>query len=220
MMEFLERSAKMRPSMTATEISEALKPFLGPDFQLSADQLSSVQTYLELLRKWNSKINLTAIREPKEIITRHFGESFFAARHSPIQFDQTAIDIGSGAGFPGLPLKIWNHELSLSLIESNHRKATFLREAVRALNFSKVDVVISRAEDVRAQADLVTLRAVENFERILPVARRLTKTSGRIVLLIGAAQIGAAEAILSDVKWEPALPIPGSDTRILLVGVV
>jgi 16S rRNA (guanine527-N7)-methyltransferase len=130
------------------------------------------------------------------------------------------MDIGSGAGFPGLPLKIWNHELSLSLIESNHRKATFLREAVRALNLTKVDVVISRAEDVRAQADLVTLRAVENFERILPVARRLTKTSGRIVLLIGAAQIGAAEAILSDVKWEPALPIPGSDSRTLLTGIV
>jgi len=206
--------------MTATEISEALEPFLGQDFQLSAGQLSSVQTYLELLLKWNSKINLTAIREPREIITRHFGESFFAARHLPIQFEQTAMDIGAGAGFPGLPLKIWNHELSLSLIESNHRKATFLREAVRALNFSKVDVVISRAEDVRAQADLVTVRAVENFERILPVARRLTKTSGRIVLLIGAAQIGAVEAILSDVKWEPGLPIPGSDTRILLVGVV
>ena len=93
---------RMRRSMTATEISEALKPFLVPDFQLSADQLSSVQTYLELLLKWNSKINLTAIREPKEIITRHFGESFFAARHLPIQFEQTAIDIGSGAGFPSL----------------------------------------------------------------------------------------------------------------------
>jgi 16S rRNA (guanine527-N7)-methyltransferase len=130
------------------------------------------------------------------------------------------MDIGSGAGVPGLPLKIWNHELSLSLIESNHRKATFLREAVRALNLTKVDVVISRAEDVRGQADLVTLRAVENFERILPVARRLTKTSGRIVLLIGAAQIGAADAILSDVKWEPALPIPGSDSRTLLTGIV
>jgi 16S rRNA (guanine527-N7)-methyltransferase len=206
--------------MNATEISEALKLFLGPDFQLSADQLSSVQTYLELLLKWNSKINLTAIREPTEIITRHFGESFFAARHLPIQFEQTAMDIGSGAGFPGLPLKIWNHELSLSLIESNHRKATFLREAVRALNLKKVDVVISRAEDVRAQADLVTLRAVENFERILPVARRLTKPGGRIVLLIGAAQIGGAEAILSNAKWEPALPIPGSDNRILLVGIV
>src|SRR5205823_9924993 len=98
MMEFLERSAKMRPSMTAAEISEALKPFLGPDFQLSPDQLSSVQTYLELLLKWNSKISLTAIREPKEIITRHFGESFFAASHLPLESEQTAIDIGTVAG--------------------------------------------------------------------------------------------------------------------------
>ena len=204
--------------MTATEISEALEPFLGPDFQLSAGQLSSVQTYLELLLKWNSKINLTAIREPKEIITRHFGESFFAARHSPIQFDQTAIDIGSGAGFPGLPLKIWHDELKLSLVESNQRKATFLREAVRALRLANVDVLTSRAEELRVQADLVTLRAVETFDRILSATRNLTKPGGRIALLIGAVQAATAKSILADVDWESALPMPCSQSRILLIG--
>jgi 16S rRNA (guanine527-N7)-methyltransferase len=206
--------------MTATEISEVLTPFLGSDLKLSADQLRSVQTYLDLLLKWNSKINLTAIREPKEIIPRNFGESFFAARHLAVRPEQTAIDIGSGAGFPGLPLKIWNQGLSLSLIESNQRKATFLREAVRALNLTNVDVLISRAEDVRTQADLVTLRAVESFERILPVAKSLTKAGGRIALLIGTAQAETAMSILPGLKWEQALPIPYSQNRIMLIGGV
>jgi 16S rRNA (guanine527-N7)-methyltransferase len=206
--------------MTGTEISEALAPFLGLGFQLSTDQLSSVQTYLDLLLKWNSKINLTAIREPEEIVSRHFGESFFAASQLPVRPQQTAIDIGSGAGFPGLPLKIWNQDLRLRLIESNHRKATFLRETVRALNLANVDVLVSRAEDIKVQADLVTLRAVESFERILPVARSLTKSGGDIALLIGSAQSVPAKSILPEVKWEPALAIPCSQSRILLIGRV
>jgi len=110
--------------------------------------------------KWNSKINLTAIRDPEEIITRHFGESLFAARHLfPISADsQSAIDLGSGAGFPGLPLKIWNEALDLTLVESNQRKAVFLREVGRALGLSGVKVQAERAEKLSASADLVILR--------------------------------------------------------------
>ena len=204
--------------MTASEISEALAPFLGSDVELSPDQICSIQSYLDLLLKWNSRINLTAIREPKEILTRHFGESFFAARHLSVSSGETAIDIGSGAGFPGLPLKIWHDGLKLSLIESNQRKATFLREAVRAMGLTNVDVLTSRAQELRAQADLVTLRAVESFDQILPVARDLTKPGGRIALLIGAVQAATAKSVLPDVDWESALPMPCSQSRILLIG--
>jgi 16S rRNA (guanine527-N7)-methyltransferase len=205
--------------MTATEISEALAPFLGSDAELSPDQIHSIRSYLDLLLKWNSRINLTAIREPKLIVTRHFGESFFAARHLPVSSGETAIDIGSGAGFPGLALKIWHDGLKLSLIESSQRKATFLREAVRALGLENVDVLISRAEELTAQADLVTLRAVENFDRILPVMRNMTKPRGRIALLIGSAQVATAKSVLANVDWESALPMPCSQSRILLIGL-
>ena len=204
--------------MTASEISEALAPFLGSDVDPSPDQICSIQSYLDLLLKWNSRINLTAIREPKQILTRHFGESFFAARHLPVSSGETAIDIGSGAGFPGLPLKIWHDELKLSLVESNQRKATFLREAVRALRLANVDVLTSRAEELRVQADLVTLRAVETFDRILSATRTLTKPGGRIALLIGAVQAATTKSILADVDWESALPMPCSQSRILLIG--
>src|SRR5436305_1338553 len=120
--------------MTADEIADLLRPFLGPS-SLSSDQLSRVAIYLDLLLKWNTKINLTAIRTPEEIVTRHFGESFFAARHllSGNASPSSAIDVGSGAGFPGLPMKIWCPDLALTLIESRGKKATFLREVSRAL---------------------------------------------------------------------------------------
>lgn len=209
--------------MTPDRIAELLAPFLE-GAQLSAAQLSQVSVYTDLLMKWNAHINLTAVRDPEEIITRHFGESLFAARKLfPTRAvktagAQTAIDLGSGAGFPGLPLKIWNPELTLTLIEANQRKAVFLREVVRALSFSGVTVVADRAESVSEQASLVILRAVERFEKTLPVARKLVAPAGRIALLIGDAQIQAAKSTLADVRWEVPLPLPLSRSRSLLVG--
>src|SRR5438270_8397189 len=113
-------------------IAELLVPFLGPA-PLADSELSSIRTYIDLLLKWNSKLNLTAIRDPEEIVTRHFGESLFAARQFFPACDShdSVIDVGSGAGFPGLPLKLWSSSLNLTLIESNQRKATFLREVIR-----------------------------------------------------------------------------------------
>ena len=127
---------RMRRPMNTNEIADLLRPFLEPD-SISGEKLSQVAAYLDLLRKWNAKINLTAIRGPEEIVTRHFGESFFAARHllSSELSPSSAIDIGSGAGFPGLPMKIWSPSIELTLIESNSRKTTFLREVARASKF-------------------------------------------------------------------------------------
>lgn len=209
--------------MTPDRIAELLSPFLG-GAQLSALQLSQVASYTDLLIKWNAHINLTAVRDPEEIITRHFGESLFAARNlfpTPTVKTagaQTAIDLGSGAGFPGIPLKIWKPELALTLIEANQRKAVFLREVVRALSLSGVTVVADRAESVSEQASLVILRAVERFEKTLPVAHKLVAPAGRIALLIGDAQIQTAKSTLADIRWEDPRPLPLSRNRSLLVG--
>jgi 16S rRNA (guanine527-N7)-methyltransferase len=165
-------------------------------------------------------MNLTAVRDPEEIITRHFGESLFAAMKlfpAPEAL-ATAIDIGSGAGFPGLPLKIWNPAMELTLIESNQKKSAFLREAIRTLNLRNVRVRAERAEHVFAQANLVTLRAVERFQEILPVALKLTARPGRIALLIGNSQVPIAKSVLTDVRWEDPAPLPLSQNRSLLVG--
>jgi 16S rRNA (guanine527-N7)-methyltransferase len=138
---------------------------------------------------------------------------------SPLASPSSAIDIGSGAGFPGLPLKIWSPSLRLTLIESNGRKATFLREVSRALQLAGVEIVSKRAEGVEAQAELITVRAVERFESVLPVAERLVSPSGRLGLLIGSAQQEIAKKLLPRLKWQDSLAIPLSQNRVLLVGV-
>jgi 16S rRNA (guanine527-N7)-methyltransferase len=207
--------------MKPERMVELLKPFL-PGRLPSSNELRSIETYFDLLLKWNSKINLTAIRDPEEIVTRHFGESLFAAQQLfPAGNSRTtAIDVGSGAGFPGLPIKLWAPSLELTLVESNQRKATFLREVVRVLNLESVSVLTDRAETISLVADLVTLRAVERFETILPTAGSLVKPGGRIALLIGSAQVETAKSTLPEIKWQSAIPIPNSRSRVLLAASV
>lgn len=205
--------------MKAEEIKSLLVPFLAPD-SLSPEQIGQIQLYLDLLLKWNSKVNLTAIRSEKEIVTRHFGESLFAARQFANAAPSAAsvADIGSGAGFPGLPINIWTPRMELTLVESNHKKASFLREVVRALNLAKVEVLAIRAEELRSKFELVTLRAVEHFESILPVAGNLLQNDGSLALLIGETQIAVAKRILQNLAWSEAVPIPCSRQRVLLIG--
>src|SRR5438270_311114 len=173
-------------TISLERIAELLFPFLGPA-TLGDSELSSIRTYIDQLLKWNAKLNLTVIRDPEEIVTRHFGESLFAARQLFPTRDshESVIDIGSGAGFPSLPLKLWSPNLALTLVESNHRKATFLREAMRALDLKCTTVLTERAESVSIRADVVTFRAVEQFEGILPVAVGSVTRAGRIAVLLG-----------------------------------
>lgn len=170
--------------------------------------------------KWNIRINLTAIRDPEEIVSRHFGESLFAARN--IVSDPTdrlhLIDVGSGAGFPGLAIKLWAQNIQVTLIEANHKKATFLREVIRALKLSDCDVYAGRAEEFSEAGDVVTLRAVERFEDILPTAFRLVKPTGRIAMLIADPQKEQAIALCPAIRWLDPVRLPQSDRRILLIG--
>jgi 16S rRNA (guanine527-N7)-methyltransferase len=200
-------------------IAELLAPFVGP-VPLADSQVRAIKTYIDLLLKWNAKLNLTAIRDPQDIITRHFGESLFAAKHLFPAGDshESMIDVGSGAGFPGLPLKLWSPDLELTLIESNQRKATFLREVIRALDLKSAAVLTERAESVSLRADLVTLRAVERFERILRVAFGLVKPGGRIALLIGEMQVRGAQSALPTVNWNNPVPVPLTRNGRLLIG--
>jgi 16S rRNA (guanine527-N7)-methyltransferase len=210
--------------MDPARIHELLKPFLNAP--LSPTQLQNISTYIDLLLRWNARMNLTAIREPEEIIARHFGESLFAARHlfpDALANDQRpsgndVLDIGSGPGFPGLPIKIWAPEIHLTLIESNQKKATFLREVIRTLTLTDVDIFAGRAEDFPKTADVVTLRAVERFDQVFPIAARLVAPNGRLALLIGTAQVAPARNQNSNFHWQDPTPIPLASTRTLLIG--
>ena len=200
-------------------VAALLVPFL--EKSLTDAQLSQISAYLELLLRWNARLNLTAVRDPEHIVTRHFGESLFAACRlfpAPASATARAIDVGSGAGFPGIPLKIFAPGIALTLIESNQKKSAFLKEVTRALSLTNVNVFSGRAEDFPSTADLVTLRAVEHYERVLETAGRLVVPGGRLALLIGATQAEHTPQLLSSFSWQPPIPIPQSSARVILVG--
>jgi 16S rRNA (guanine527-N7)-methyltransferase len=216
--------------MDQARIAALLTPFL--EQPLADSQLDHISTYIDLLQRWNARINLTAIRHEEEIVTRHFGESFFLARHL---FPDTQIsdhrplptvhclDIGSGAGFPALPLKIWAPQIKLTLIESNHKKSAFLSEAARALTLTDINIISDRAESVATRpgfplADVVTLRAVESFKTILPQAAAFLAPNGRMALLIGSAQLPDLTT-LTTLKWGPPINVPQSHARVLTISI-
>ena len=239
--------------MTPERITELLAPF---EITLEESRLQQISVHIDLLIRWNARINLTAIRDPEEIVTRHFGESLFTAKHlfpnpTPVgaepllslskdvptcpTTDQAVreqspggprrskapylIDVGSGAGFPGLPIKIWNPDLRVTLIESNQKKATFLREIIRALTLTDVNIFSGRAETYPSvTADVVTLRGVERFDQSLPVAAQLVAPGGSMALLIGSAQVDQANRLSPNFDWKPPISIPSSQASVLLVG--
>jgi 16S rRNA (guanine527-N7)-methyltransferase len=209
----------MLARMAPEQIRRLLAPFLEDD-ALSDRQVQQVSQHLDLLLKWNSRVNLTSVAEPEQIMTRHFGESLFAARnlYQEPPSSATMIDLGSGAGFPGIPINIWAPELHVTLIESRQKKATFLREVIRTLNLDGLEVANQRAEALGLRADTVTLRAVEKFDSSLSIAANLLNKGGRLALLIGSPQVTTATSLLPKFAWDSLIPMPLSESRVLLIG--
>lgn len=186
---------------------------------MQAQQVEVISKYINILLKWNARINLTAVRDPAEIVTRHFGESLFAAKHLLDPSATTAVaDVGSGAGFPGAPIALWAPQAKVTLIESRGKKAAFLNELIHHLGLGNAKVFSQRAERYPEAPELVTMRAVEKFEGVLPIAAALLGESGRIGLMIGAGQAGIAKRVLSSFAWDRPIPVPGGHSRLLLVG--
>ncbi len=199
---------------------ETIRRALG-EFQvtLTEQQVTSIQQYIRILRHWNEKLNLTAIRDPLEILYRHFCESMFAAVAVPMENGRLA-DIGSGPGFPGIPLKILRPELELFLVESNIKKGTFLAEVIRELELANTHVLISRYEELGeelAPLDFVCSRALGEFGTFLGWAASDSVAASRTVLWIGGRDL---EVVRKSDRWEWQEPIamPQSLQRYLLVG--
>jgi len=217
--------------LETARIAELLAPYLVPadlasstQLTLTSRQLSDISTYIDILLRWNARINLTAVRDPEEIVRRHFGESLFTARYlfpnvMTHELSSTKIvDVGSGPGFPGLPIKLWFRGAQVTLIEANNKKVAFLREVIRSLALMNIDVFSGRAEEYSGRlGDVVTLRAVEKFRVVLPTAAGLVNPGGRIALLIGEPQYQEAIDLTPSLHWNVAIQIPGSFNRVLAV---
>ncbi|MEO8736673.1 MAG: 16S rRNA (guanine(527)-N(7))-methyltransferase RsmG [Edaphobacter sp.] len=195
------------PTLSESVIADLLAPYLTP----SPTILPRLSVYLDLLLKWNARTNLTAIREPEEIVRRHFGESLFAAQQLASD-TPTLLDLGSGAGFPGVPIALLRPKICVTLAESQNKKATFLREVVRTLGLS-TEVWPNRAESLPPHREFhtVTLRAVDNMAAALAAAE--PRSTHQLFLLTSIA----AAPTLPTFPHQIRVPIPQSQDRILLI---
>ncbi|MGH9351915.1 MAG: 16S rRNA (guanine(527)-N(7))-methyltransferase RsmG [Terriglobia bacterium] len=199
--------------LSESQINELLRPF---GIALKSHQTAQLSTYLNLLMRWNEKINLTAIRTPEECVTRHFAESILLACHE--QLGGRLLDIGSGAGFPGLALKIVFPELGVTLLEPVAKKRAFLKEVTRSCGFSGVEVRQERLEDIRiaARYDAITMRAVGSG--LIDQAARHLQPSGKLYLWLSKSQAKELAATGCNVEWGQPIEVPESRERIILLG--
>lgn len=205
----------MTTNLPTHQLANLLQLFATLDEQI----LKQTSAYLDLLLKWNSRVNLTSVRKPKDIVTRHFGESFFVAGRLLRPGESlSVIDLGSGAGFPGLPMAMFSPHARVTLIESNSKKAAFLNEVIRTLGLTNATVFNGRGEDYAHKAQLLTLRAVEKFDQSLLLAAKLVESGGRLVLMIGTSQLEKAKALGLEFTWQAPIVVPVGHSRVLLVG--
>jgi 16S rRNA (guanine527-N7)-methyltransferase len=187
--------------------AEVLRSKLAGICQLSESQIEGLTSHYELLTRWNKVLSLTSVRTLEEAVERHYCESIFAACHLP-KGPVSVADVGSGAGFPGIPIAIVRHDCSVALIESHQRKAAFLKEVSRGLG--NVRVLAKRAEDVLETFDWVVSRAVR-YSDIAGVLMRLGRSTE---LLTGEVQ--ASE--LPGFEWRQTIRLPWGERRYLWIG--
>jgi 16S rRNA (guanine527-N7)-methyltransferase len=174
---------------------------------------------MTILLKWNESVNLTAIRDPLEILYRHFCESMFAVSAASLDTGRLA-DVGSGGGFPGLPLKIIRPDLEVFLVESNVKKATFLAETVRDLDLEGARVIVSRYEDLGEELtplDFVCSRAVGEFPTFLKWAASSQVDAKQALLWIGGRDLDEVRGHPAW-EWREPIQVPQSLRRFLLIG--
>lgn len=193
---------------------------LGPYGIVVTPQLASaIRAYANILILWNQRITLTSVRGPLQILRSLFGESLFALNLVDLSKGRLA-DVGSGAGFPGLAIKLGCPNLSVCPIESNTKKAAFLAEIVRRLELPHVEVIRQRMEEYCVEPgsfDFVTARALGQFPRLLRWTRTVLRDDGKMILWLGREGVSAVKLIKGWVWSEPAL-IPNTKARVIVIG--
>ena len=160
------------------------------DVILDEEQIQKFYKYMELLLEWNEKINLTAIVEPRDVILKHFVDSLTICKE--LQKNKTLADIGTGAGFPGIPVKILRPDLDITLIDSLNKRVNFLTMVIEALKLEKIIALHGRIEDFgknkkyREKFDYVTSRAVANLSTLSEYMIPLVKIGGKCICMKGS----------------------------------
>lgn len=201
----------MNPKSLLLESAQAL------GIALSEAQTDQFMQYLSLLLEWNEKMNLTAITDPVEVVQKHFIDCISVLPHLDLQGGETMIDVGTGAGFPGVPLKIASPALQVTLLDALQKRLTFLDTLTQSLDLYDVTLVHSRAEDggqnpdLREQFDLCVSRAVANLAVLLEYCLPFVKVGGKLAALKGpdaAQEIEQAQNALQILGGKVTAVIP------------
>lgn len=179
---------------------------------MSVEQVETLYAHHCLFGRWNRVLNLSSIRDFHSVVVRHYCESLFLGANLPGE-PVSVVDVGSGAGFPGIPVAVLRPDCRVCLVESHQRKAVFLREATRSL--PNVQVVARRAEEVEHRFDWLTSRAV-SWRDLSTFARR---TALHVALLMAAVD---AHSLLKEkgLLWDEPIPLPWAKQKVLLLGEV
>jgi 16S rRNA (guanine527-N7)-methyltransferase len=193
-----------------SEFEELLCESLSGTRLLTSQQTGLLESHFNLLNRWNRTLNLTSIRDLKDAVTRHYGESLFLAAHLPEGCESVA-DLGSGAGFPGIPVAVLRPQCMVTLIESHQRKAVFLKEATRHL--ANVRVLAKRAEAVQETFEWLVSRAVAPKE----VLQFVPELASNLALLL--SREGASKLLVdSKLRFQEPIPMPWLPRSVLLLG--
>jgi 16S rRNA (guanine527-N7)-methyltransferase len=184
--------------------------------ELPEKAYEQLHLYLDLLTRWNTRLSLTSVREPEEMIQRHLVECAFAAQHLPANIE-TLLDYGSGAGLPGIVIAICRPEIRVTLAEAHGKKAAFLREAVRTTGVA-ADVYDGRVESLPPSRlfHAVSLRAVEKMEAAIPEAVR--HMEDYLVLFTTEESAPDFGRLVEGLEWIDPISLPNSTQRILSIG--
>jgi 16S rRNA (guanine527-N7)-methyltransferase len=204
----MSEDAQRIGSRLNTLLSEA---GLGP---LPAELCDQFAAYYSLLIRWNARVSLTAIGDEDGILRRHFVESIACARALPAEVG-TVLDFGSGAGFPGIPIALCRPEISVTLAESQGKKAAFLQEAVRVVGIP-AKVYAGRAETLGQQFDCVTMRAVDRMPQAVRAAAKLVRPGGWLAPMTTVDEREKLRAAAgAEFDWTETVALPGGESRVL-----
>ena len=168
--------------MTKEEFIAALKEL---NIEVTEEKLAKLNKFYKLLVEWNSKINLTRIIEEQDVYLKHFYDSLTITKAVDLNKVKTLCDVGTGAGFPGIVLKIFYPNLKVTLIDSLEKRIKYLNEVIKELNLQNIEAIHSRGEDYQGSFDIVTSRAVANIEKLLTYTMHLVKKNGLFIAMKG-----------------------------------
>jgi 16S rRNA (guanine527-N7)-methyltransferase len=182
------------------------------DQGLSQLQLAQLYAHYELLLRWNTRMNLTTVKPGAETVIRHYAESLFFASNLPASHDKISVlDLGSGAGFPGIPMAILKPEWQITLVESNQKKAVFLRESSRLL--TNVTILADRIENVEQLGEWAVARAVDPTE----ITQQIPRLAPNVGLMLGEEDFNLIRAN-SHIAWAEPLRLPWGDRKVCAYG--